>query len=319
MKRYGNLYESICDIDNIKLAHKNARKGKTHYKEVKEVDANIDYYCNKIKLMLESKEFRNSTYTIFTKNDKGKKREIYKLPYFPDRIIHHAIVQVLETIWKNTLIKDTYQSIKGRGLHKAVKKIQTLVHNSDTPLYYLKIDINKFYPSINNLILKQVIRKKIKCKDTLWLLEVIIDSTRGVPIGNYLSQYFGNLYLSSLDHKVKEYCRAKYYYRYCDDIVVIHSTKFILWFIFSIITSKLTKLALRVKPNYCLRPITNKIGLDFLGVVIYANYSKIRRRIKYNFIKQIKYFNNLKSLASYKGWLMLCDSYNLTKKYNFNY
>lgn len=121
MKRIGNLYHKIYDIENIKLAHKNARKNKTHYTEVKEVDSNIEYYCQEISDMLKSKKFINGEYNIFIKNDKGKEREIYKLPYYPDRIVHHAIMQVLEPIWKKTFINNTYQSIKGRGVHKAKK------------------------------------------------------------------------------------------------------------------------------------------------------------------------------------------------------
>jgi hypothetical protein len=86
MKRIGNLYHKIYDIENIKLAHKNARKNKTHYTEVKEVDSNIEYYCQEISDMLKSKKFVNGEYTIFIKNDKGKEREIYKLPYYPYRL-----------------------------------------------------------------------------------------------------------------------------------------------------------------------------------------------------------------------------------------
>ena len=152
--------------------------------------------------MLVNKTFKNSKYETFIKNDKGKRREIYKLPYYPDRIIHHAIVQVVEPIWKKTLIADTYQSIKGRGLHKAIRKIQRNVRMSDKKLYYLKMDINKYYPSIQNDKLMQLIRRKIKCKDTPQLIDEIVDSTIGVPIGNYLTQYFGNIYLNSVNHEV---------------------------------------------------------------------------------------------------------------------
>ena len=124
MKRYGNLFHKITDIENIKLAHKNASKGKGKYKEVKMVNSDIDYYCNQIKEMLDNKTFKNSPYTMMKKNDKGKIREIHKLPYYPDRIIHHAIMQVLEPIWKKTLIPNTYQSIKGRGIHKTKRDMQ---------------------------------------------------------------------------------------------------------------------------------------------------------------------------------------------------
>ncbi len=127
MKRYGNLFEKIVDIDNIKLAHKNARKGKSGYKDVQVVNADIDRFCKNIQELLISKKFNTAEYVMFTKNDKGKIREIYKLPYYPDRIIQHAIMQVVEPIWKKTLITDTYQSIKGRGVHKVLPKIKKAV------------------------------------------------------------------------------------------------------------------------------------------------------------------------------------------------
>ena len=221
MKRIGNLYHLIYDIENIKLAHENARKGKAHYKEVKLVDSDVDYYCNLIHEMLVNKTFVNSPYEVFTKVDKGKEREIYKLPYFPDRIVHHAILQVLEPIWKKTFINNTYQSIKGRGVHKAKRDLDKVIASYDGDVYYLQMDVNKFYPSVDNNIMMQLVSKKIKCKGTLWLLGVVIHSTKGLPIGNYLSQYLGNLYVTYLDHYVKEVMMVKHYYRYCDDIVVI--------------------------------------------------------------------------------------------------
>lgn len=315
MKRYGNLYDKICNIENIKLAHKNARKGKTHYKEVKEVDANIDYYCELIREMLVTETFVNSPYEVFIKNDKGKEREIYKLPYFPDRIVHHAIVQVVETIWKGTLIADTYQSIKGRGLHKAIKKIKQKVYSSNDELYYLKMDISKYYPSIDNGILKEVISSKIKCKQTIKLLVAIIDSIDGVPIGNYLSQYFGNLYVSKLDHSIKEVYRMKMYYRYCDDIVVIHRCKATLAVVCAHIKKELAKIKLKIKGNYCIRPM--RLGLDFLGVIVYNTYSLIRKKIKYNYIISTKKLGNEQVLSSYNGWLRMCNSYNLRSKYEY--
>ena len=107
MKRYNNLYGSIIDKDNIRLAHKNARKGKTSYTEVREVDDNVEKYVDILYSMLSLGTYSPSRYTMFRKNDKGKIREIYKLPYFPDRIVHHAILQVLEPIWKKVLVKQT--------------------------------------------------------------------------------------------------------------------------------------------------------------------------------------------------------------------
>ena len=306
MKRYGYLFEKITDIDNIILAHKNARKKKTHYDEVKEVDKDVLKYAQQIKEMLEDGSYRTSPYEIKTKKDKNKIREIYKLPYFPDRIVHHAIMQVLEPIWKKSMIHNTYQSIKGRGPHKAIKKLKKDIKWKD--VYYLKIDIKKYYPSIDNEILKEVVGYKIKCRRTLELLHVIIDSCKGVPIGNYISQYFGNMYLNKLDHKMVRIDECKYY-RYCDDIVAISNDKGILWYTNKIVGSYASILKLVVKP-VVLHKITEAACLDFLGYKLYTNRTLLRRSIK----DAAKTVVNELNIHSYTGWLGYCDGHNLTTK-----
>ena len=316
MKRIGNLYHLIYDIENIKLAHKNARKGKTHYSEVMEVDADIDYYCQQISDMLKDKTFVNSQYEIFTKNDKGKEREIYKLPYFPDRIVHHAILQILEPIWKKTFISASYQSIKGRGVHKAKKDLEKAVSKADKPVWYLQMDIKKFYPSINNDIMECIVSRKIKCKDTLWLLSVIIRSMKGLPIGNYISQYLGNLYLTYLDHYAKEVLKVKWYFRYCDDIVLFgYDKKELEKHKDVIITMLKEELNLEVKPNARINSLD--LGLDFLGFVFKGSHTVLRKSIATNFKIAAKEFVNTKteasfnSVISYNGWMIVADTYNL--------
>ena len=220
MKRYGNLYEKICDLDNLKLAHKNAQKGKGWYKEVKEINANPDYYLKKLQNMLINKIYKTSEYETFMKNDTGKERKIYKLPYYPDRIAQWAILQVIEPILVKNFITDTYSAIPGRGIHKALHRIEKAIQTDVKGTQYcLKIDAKKYYPSINHEILKNKYRKLFKDKDLIWLLDEIIDSTpgdTGIPIGNYISQYSGNFYFSSFDHWIKEEKHIKYYFRYMD-------------------------------------------------------------------------------------------------------
>lgn len=310
MKRYGYLFEKITDIENIKLAHKNARRGKAHYSEVKDVDSDVGYYCELIREMLISGSYRPSEYTIFKKMDKGKEREIYKLAYFPDRIIHHAIMQVLEPIWKSSMITDSYQSIKNRGPHKAIKKLKKWV-DAEEDVWVLKLDVRKFYPSINNNKLKEIVRWKIKCKKTIELLDKIIDSCIGVPIGNYISQYFGNLYLTKLDHCITEY-EVKYM-RYCDDILVVGYTKEILWKVYTKIKCCANLLNLTIKPPLLVK-ITDKSGVDTLGYVVYKNRVLLRKRIKSNSLKS----KSKESVCSYLGWLRHCNGYNLSLKIKRN-
>jgi len=324
MKRIDDLFIKIIDKDNLRLAHQNARKGKKHYSEVKKVDKNIDKYIDDLHFLLKNKTFKNSEYEIFERNCNGKIRVIYKLPYYPDRIIQHAILQVLEPIWRKVYIRDTYQSIKGRGVHLAKRRIEKVLRK-EKPKYCLKIDIHKFYPSVDNEILKKIIRKKIKCRDTLWLLDEIIDSVEGLPIGNYISQTFGNLYLTYFDHHFKEKFKLKNYYRYCDDVIILHNNKQYLNTVLSAIKIYLkTNLKLELKPNYQVFPISAR-PIDFLGYKFYLTHTLIRNSIKRAFIRKTKSYikthskHSLRSLASYYGWLKHANAHNLLTKYLENY
>lgn len=319
MKRVKNIFYLIADLDNLRLAHHNAQKGKKHYGEVMRVNKNEEAYLKRLQEMLLDKTFKNSEYKKFTIIDKGKKREIYSLPYFPDRILHHAILQVLEPIWKSVLIRNTFQSIKGRGVEDGRRKIKKSLQSKDAK-YCLQLDISKFYPSIDNDILKQIIRKKIADNDVLWLLDEIIDSVHGVPIGNYISQYFGNIYLSYFDHYVKEKLKIKHYFRYCDDIILIHQDKDYLSYCFPKIEYYLEKeLHLSIKTTFQIYPI-RKRRINFLGFLFDNRKTYLRKRIVKGFKRSARKYNlcdkrKAKSLASYHGWFKHSDSWNLWNKY----
>jgi hypothetical protein len=322
LKRYGNLYSKITKYSNIELAHDNAQKGKRHYTGVQKVNKNQDFYLKKIQRMLINKTFQNSEYTTFIKRGK-KDRLIFRLPYFPDRIVQHAIMNIVEPIWKKTLIRDTYSAIKDRGIHDGVKRIKRFLKDKENTKYCLKLDVKKFYPSIDHNILKQIIRRKIKCKDTLNLLYNIIESADGIPIGNYLSQYFGNLYLSTLDHFVKENKKVKYYTRYCDDIVIFHKDKKYLHKLKFDIFKFFDALKIKPKENYQIFPVSN--GVDFLGYVFTHDKTKIRKSIKLDFQKKVKdikqhwqkipYTKIVNTTMSYYGWFQYADATNLWNKY----
>ena len=226
MKRFGNLYSKIYDIDNLRKAHKNAKKGKGWYEEVKQVEADSETYLKRLQEMLINHTYKTSAYEKFIKRENGKEREIFKLPYFPDRICQWAILQVIEPYLLRNMIPNTYSAIPERGIHKALHDVQKAMW-TDVPncQYCLKLDVRKYYPSINHDILKAKFRRLFKDDELLWLLDEIIDSIStanienmrdiwlldedfdsetGIPIGNYLSQYCGNFYLSSFDHWIKE-------------------------------------------------------------------------------------------------------------------
>ena len=202
MKRKGYLFEQICSLPNLLSAETNASKHKRKRKEVLEFEADLLGNIRRLQYELLSHSYTTSKYSVFYKRE-PKLREIFKLP-FRDRVVQWAILQVLEPIWVNTFTADTYSCIKGRGLHALLRDMRRAM--KDDPqgtAYCLKTDIRKFYPSIDHAILKGVVRQKIKDPDVLWLLDDIIDSAEGVPIGNYISQFYANLYASDFDHDVK--------------------------------------------------------------------------------------------------------------------
>lgn len=324
MKRYGNLWETITDYDNLVFAHKQARRGKSHYSEVQMVNSDLEYYIRWIQEELKNKTFTTSDYEIMDRWDGRKMRVIYKLPYFPDRIVQHAVVQVCEPFWKASFIRDSFQSIVGRGTHDARKRVEKYIIGNPA-LYALKFDISKYYPSIDNELLKKEIRLKIKCSDTLWLIDNIIDSNKGAPIGNYTSQYLGNIYLNKFDWWIKQELKPYGYFRYCDDIVVLTDSS---WKAHNFRKQMFDKLRaeykLDIKPDWQVFPVDDR-GLDFVGYVFKSDGTRLRKSIaegiknkKNNIAKSSETMTDYQianGMGSYWGW---CKHVQAKKYWNNN-
>ena len=156
MKRYGHLYEKIYDMENLRKAHQHAKKGKGWYAEVQMIDSDPDKYLKELQDMLINKTYHTSEYEVFYKNEHGKTRKIYKLPYFPDRVAQWAILQVIEPYLIKHLISDTFSAIPDRGIHKGLSRVKKAVqHDVPNCQYCLKIDARHYYQSVNHDILKQ--------------------------------------------------------------------------------------------------------------------------------------------------------------------
>ncbi len=325
------LWDAICSMDNLKAAHKNAKKGKGWYQEVKQVDSNPEYYLGLLQNMLINKTYHTSEYQTFYKTEGNKKRLIYKLPYFPDRICQWAVLQVIEPILLRNFTADTYSAIPGRGIHLCFYRLQEAMQKDvKGSQYCLKIDAKQYYPSIDHAILKEKYRRLFKDDDLLWLLDEVIDSTpgeAGIPIGNYLSQYSGNFYLSAFDHWIKEVKGVKHYFRYMDDIVILHESKEYLHRLRKEIDEYFhTKLKLTIKENWQVFP-TFKRGLDYVGYRSFLEYTLLRKSTCKTFKAKMVAINKKRlngeelsysewcSINSYKGWLKHCDSYRLQEKY----
>ena len=238
-----------------------------------------------------------------------------------DRIIQHAIMIYLEPIFRETFILDTFSSIKTRGIHLGLKRVKHYINHCDDD-YILKLDIHKCYPSLDQNILKQKLAKKFNDDKLLRLLYKIIDSCpKGVPIGNYTSQYFNNFYFNDFDHWIKEVKGIKGYFRYCDDIVIIHKDKEFLHNLLEEIKVKISELNIKLKPNYQIYKISYS-GIDFLGYIIHRDYIKVRKNTKQNFINKVSKmdFNNLTAkdinvLGSYWGIFVHADCRHLWETY----
>ena len=303
----------VCDIENIKLAHHNARKGKTYYKQVKMVDEDIDFYAKQIRQMLITKTYKVSPYTPKLINDGRKEREVKVLPYYPDRIVQWAMMQILLPIFKRHFIYDSYSSVVGKGIHQAIPKIERYVRQND---YVLQIDIRKFYQSIDNDILKTKVRRLIKDKDLLWLIDLIIDSDKGLPIGNYTSQYLANLYLTGLDHKLKEIYKARYI-RYMDDLILF-GNKNDLRDLLNVIRHEISEMKLDIKLYKIVRLETNEI--DFCGYRYKKGYIKLRTTNKKSIkdkqkrLRKLYSEHNRLSLISAVGMLAHLKNKNLYRR-----
>lgn len=322
MKRLSNLFDKICTIENIEEADRKARKNKGIRYGILKHDLHPEKDNAELLESLLNGTYKTSKYSTF-KIYEPKERLIYRLPYYPDRIVHHAIMNIMEPIWKSIFIKQTYSSIKNRGIHACAKDVRFALDNFPKETRYcLKLDIHKFYPSIDHEILKKIIRIKIKDNRLLKLLDDIIDSAPGVPIGNYLSQFFANLYLAYFDHWVKETLRCKFYFRYADDIVIMGNDKELLSLTLLNISYYLTtKLKLELKSNYQIFPVDSR-GIDFVGYKFYHSHTLLRKSIKVKINRLLDRYergyialSKLKiSMQSYFGWLKYCNSKHFLQK-----
>lgn len=323
MKRHGNLWESFINKDNLHLAFKKARKNKNWQTKIKRLLPKEDQLIDSLQQSLISGTFTTSEYRT-RKIYEPKERLIYILPFFPDRVVHHAIMNVLEPIWDNLLISDSYACRVGKGQHTGSRRCMQFVRRYK---YCLKCDVSKFYPSVDHAILKAVIRKKLKDQRLLSILDNVIDSVEGgknVPIGNFLSQWFGNIYLNELDMWLKHTMKVKAYLRYCDDFCLFSNDKAELHRLGAEIKAFCaSKLALRLSKCEVF-PTTQ--GVDFLGYRhFHQGYILVRKSTAKRMFKRLAkipcriakgtldHTRAVSQLASAEGWMKHANAHNLRK------
>ena len=271
-----NVYFLLYDYNNLVRAQYNAQKGKGDRAEIRNFNDNILECLDDLYWSLYNETYTPGEYRIKLIKD-PKERVIMIAPFYPDRIVHHCIINVLGRFWQNQFIANTYACIKGRGIHKCMEDVHTaLVLDRNGTKYCLKIDIRKFYDNVDHAALKRIIRYKIADEQLLRLLDKIIDSNgkeKGLPIGNFTSQYFANLYLAA-------------------------------------------ELKVEIKPNWQIFPVNDR-GIDYVGFkqnhygillrkgILMRFYKKFRKISKKYEIKDKTALKHL--FPSEYGWIIRCS------------
>jgi RNA-directed DNA polymerase len=304
MKTYNKLYEEICSMNNLANAWKEARKGKTKKLDIIGFEKDIRENLLQLRKELLEQTYKPKQLATFILRD-PKTRKISKSA-FRDRIVHHAIVRVIEPIFDKTFIYDSCANRKGKGNLLALKRLKYFIkkvsengdcldnkfHDANFVYgYCLKADIRHYFQEINHDVLLEIIQRKISDEKTIWLIKQVLsnistnrgrrtvfDTNKGMPLGNLTSQFFANVYLNELDYFVKHTLRAKYYIRYVDDFVILHKSN---------IQLKFWKLRidkfLRERLNLELHPDKSKViplsrGVDFVGFRNFYHFRLLRKR-----------------------------------------
>lgn len=312
MKRIGYLYEQVYDIDNIKLAIKNASKGKKKRKYVQKILANPDYFAKKLSTQLKDKTYKltPNRYKKIYDESCGKERDITIPTFYPDQIIQWALCQVVSPYFIKSMYSHSYSAVKGRGIEGARHYIEKVCRISGEK-YVCKMDLHKFFPSVNITKLKTQLAAKFKDKDLLDLFYTILDNGGevGLPIGYYSSQWLSTFYLEELDRYIKEELHIKWYARYADDLVLIDSDKAKL----RAARAKIYQFLIdhdyntNIKPNWQIWPLSSR-PIDFVGYCFYPNKTLLRkktlRRIQKTTLKIEKHINirRARRLLSLFGW-----------------
>lgn len=326
MKRYNNLYSKLCSFENLYSAYLKARKSKRYKEYVLDFSWNVEKELIRLQGELVNKTYKHGEYYEFTLYD-AKKREIKAAP-FRDRIVHHAVCNIIEPIFDKGFIYDSYACRREKGTHKAIKRLDRFIQSTEEKwgkenVYCLKCDISKYFDSIEHNILFDLIKKRIKDSNTLWLIREIINSSfvydfkprkAGIPIGNLTSQLFANLYLNELDIFVKHILREKYYLRYMDDFLILGSDKKILYKEEILLRGFLKEnLKLELHPGkVSLCPISK--GTYFLGYKIFREYKLLRKSTVVRFLRNMRQKEGEEIIDSIRSWFSFAsyaNSYSL--------
>ena len=306
MKTYGNLFPKVVDWPNLWAAARQAAKGRRGKDYVARFLANVEAELLHLQRELQSHRYQPGPYSTFDIYE-PKQRMISAAP-FRDRVVHHALCNVIAPLFECRFIYDTWANREGKGTHRAMDRFQRFARRHR---YVLKCDIRKYFPSIDHEVLKAKLRGVIRCKETLWLADTIIDASngqdpvfdyfpgddlftpterrRGLPIGNLTSQFLANVYLDGLDHFVKEDLQAKCYLRYVDDFAVFGDDKAALWRVRQALAQRLEEDRLRMH-RHKSRVYQTSDGVPFLGFRIWPDRRRIKRENVRRMQRRLRWF-----------------------------
>lgn len=342
MKRTGSLIEPIAAFENLLEASNKARRGKRNRADVADFHFNLEENLFDLRRQILEETYEPGEYRCFKITD-PKPRLISAAPY-RDRVVHHAVCQIIEPLFERSFIFDSYANRTGKGSHRALDRC---THFARRRRFVLKCDVEKYFPSMDHMILKAKIERTIKCAPTLRLLGRIIDSSnpqedvsqffpgddlftaasrrRGLPIGNLTSQLFGNVYLSGFDHFVKEELRFSWYIRFVDDFLLFADYAATLQAAVAGLQGYFDTLRLKLHPTKC-QIMPTRCGVPFLGWTVFPDHRRLRRATGIRIQRRLGYLAEAiacgqycektvrGSLASYEGHLRHGDTSGLREK-----
>ena len=300
MKNYKNLFNKIAEPEPLFKAWDEFKSNKRSKADVQLFEKDLERNIFDLSRDLKNTTYKHGPYAGFYIYD-PKRRHIHKATV-RDRVLHHAIFQVLNGIFEPTFIPNSFSCRIGKGTHKGVAAINAMVRklsrNYTQPCFALKCDIKKFFDSIDHNILLDLLKRRINDPKLIALLEEIVGSfnsgqsnlfnPRGVPIGNLTSQIFANIYMNEFDQFVKHELKARYYARYTDDFIILgHNESGLLEKLDRIKTFLHDHLALELHPEKIIIRRYNQ-GIDFLGYVVFPHHQLVRAKTKRRIVKKLK-------------------------------
>ncbi len=289
------MYAQLVSWDNLYLAYRRAAKGKRGKPAAAGFEYRLEDNLIQLQEALTSKTYRPGPYHSFYIHE--PKRRLISAAPFRDRVVHHALCNLIEPRFERSFIGDSYANRVGKGTHRALDRCQQFARRYR---YVLQCDIRQFFPSVDHIILRSILARKLDDPDVMWLVDLILASgvgvlsadyemvyfpgddlfaverLRGLPIGNLTSQFWANCYLNPFDHFVKRELGCRGYLRYVDDFLLFGDDKGRLWAWRAAIVERLTRLRLTIHAGAHPRPVTE--GIPFLGFVVYPNRRRLKRR-----------------------------------------